>query len=247
MSFRSRCTTSCHSRVSQMQLDLVASLYLLSTGQVTRAWSLCNEAISEAMSLGLHADFIASNLSENFKEVRWRLWWSLCGLHYHLSVMTGRPSLLAQGMTTERVPASTDKFTHVREASQTLDTVYPESDGTVPEKNSTNIEIGQLYFTELSKLVSIGQQMMSRYYSTIKVQQTSSTKALWIIRELLNEVDMWSTTLPDGLNTRVTGTSSKSKITRQRLSLELQYHGIRITITRPTLDVQVSESTDQND
>jgi hypothetical protein len=36
MSFRSRCTTSCHSRVSQMQLDLAASLYLLSTGQVTR-------------------------------------------------------------------------------------------------------------------------------------------------------------------------------------------------------------------
>jgi hypothetical protein len=151
------------------------------------------------MSLGLHADFIASNLSENFKEVRWRLWWSLCGLHYHLSVMTGRPSLLAQGMTTERVPASTDKFTHVREASQTLDTVYPESDGTVPEKNSTNMEIGQLYFTELSNLVSIGQPMMSRYYSTIKVQQASSTKALWIIRELLMKLTSGAQLYPTGL------------------------------------------------
>jgi hypothetical protein len=150
-------------------------------------------------------------------------------------------------MTTERVPASTDRFTHVREASQKVDPVYPESGGTVSEINSTNMETGQLYFTELSKLVLIGQQMMSRYYSTIKVQQASSTKALWIIRELLNEVDKWSTTLPYGLNIRVTGTPSKSKITSQRLSLELQFHSIRITISRPTLDVQVSEATDQND
>ncbi|CEN62518.1 hypothetical protein ASPCAL09152 [Aspergillus calidoustus] len=133
MSFRSGCTISHHSRVNQVQIDLLASLYLLSTGQVTRAWSLCEE------TNGLHVDLRTSALSENFKEERCRLWWSLCGLHYHLSVMTGRPSLLAHGMATE-----------------TLDTVNSESARTFSEKNSADLDMDQLYFAELSKLVSIG-------------------------------------------------------------------------------------------
>ncbi|KAJ0425799.1 hypothetical protein BJY00DRAFT_273738 [Aspergillus carlsbadensis] len=89
--------------------------------------------------------------------------------------------------------------------------------------------------------------MMPRYHSLIKPQQASSIEAPWIIRDLLNGVDNWAANPLDGLNTRGTAAPSESEITRQRLSLELHYHSIRITLRRGTLDIQVPEPTNQDD
>lgn len=61
-----------------------------------RAWATSGIAIRHATTLGLNLRNNSKDVSESSKEIRYRVWWSLCSLERILSVMTGRPTSFSE-------------------------------------------------------------------------------------------------------------------------------------------------------
>lgn len=102
-----------HPNLQQVQVDGLASFYLLSTGQVNRfvgpfnvnrgqgsnqglsslcrSWRIIGVAIRSAVAMGLNLRSESDMVRHVSKETRYRVWWALFKLDTVLCVMTGRP------------------------------------------------------------------------------------------------------------------------------------------------------------
>lgn len=61
-----------------------------------RAWATSGIAIRHATTLGLNLRNNSKDVPESSKEIRYRVWWSVCSLERILSVMTGRPTSFSE-------------------------------------------------------------------------------------------------------------------------------------------------------
>ena len=68
----------------------------LSETTYLRSWAISGIAIRHATTLGLNLQNNSKNVSESSKEIRYRVWWSLCNLERILAVMTGRPTSFSE-------------------------------------------------------------------------------------------------------------------------------------------------------
>ncbi|GAD95724.1 hypothetical protein PVAR5_4370 [Paecilomyces variotii No. 5] len=98
-----------HPDLQQVQVEGLASFYLLATDQINRAWKLCGNAIHAAVALGLHLRNVGASTSDTSKEIRYRVWWSLYTIDHLLSVMTGRPACIVDSTCTTPLPVPFDE------------------------------------------------------------------------------------------------------------------------------------------
>ncbi|KAL8946438.1 MAG: hypothetical protein Q9222_007167 [Ikaeria aurantiellina] len=81
-----------HVELQRVQVVGLASFYLLSTNQITRAFAMSGIATRQAITLGLHLQNSDPNLTKSSKEIRYRVWWAIATNERTLGVMTGRPT-----------------------------------------------------------------------------------------------------------------------------------------------------------
>lgn len=98
-----------HPDLQQLQVEGLASLYLLASGHINRAWKLSGSAMRGAFALGLHLRNVGICTSDTSKEIRYRVWWSLYTLDHLLSAMTGRPSCIVDNSCTTPLPVPFDE------------------------------------------------------------------------------------------------------------------------------------------
>lgn len=98
-----------HPDLQQLQVEGLASFYLLALGHVNRSWKLIGSAVRGALCLGLHLRNVGSCTSDISKEIRYRVWWSLYTIEHLLTVMTGRPSCITDNSCTTPLPVPFDE------------------------------------------------------------------------------------------------------------------------------------------
>ncbi|KAJ5815409.1 hypothetical protein N7474_007186 [Penicillium riverlandense] len=80
-----------HPNVMKVQFEGLTAFYLLSIGQVNRAWRMIGIAIRSAITMGLHLRSETNSIPHESKETVYRVWWALFMLDTVLCEMTGRP------------------------------------------------------------------------------------------------------------------------------------------------------------
>ncbi|KAE8163898.1 fungal-specific transcription factor domain-containing protein [Aspergillus tamarii] len=244
-----------HSDLQQLQVEGLASFYLLSSGHInrSRSWKLCGSAVRSALSLGLHLRNVGKCTSDTSKEIRYRVWWALYTLEHRLSVMTGRPSCIIDGTCTTPLPVPFDESDFRKEpvmrlinrsALEGLSQLGPASNSspildlrdTVKGTESTDVNAmapcKSLYFLQLIKLTSIAKQMTSKLYNPDGIEKPWSSME-FAIRGLMLDLDSWLMNLPAAYDFTSTHTSQGSA--NHRMSLALTFYSTKIGITKPCL------------
>ena len=88
---------------------LPSLLVLFTLTVLYRSWKLIGSAVRGALSLGLHLRNEGPCTSDVSKEIRYRVWWSLYTVEHLLTVMTGRPSCIADNFCTTPLPVPFDE------------------------------------------------------------------------------------------------------------------------------------------
>ncbi|KAJ5625014.1 Transcription factor [Penicillium lagena] len=98
-----------HPDLQQLQVEGLASFYLIACGYINRAWKLSGSAVRGAFALGLHLRNVGMCTSDTSKEIRYRVWWSLYTIDHLLAVITGRPSCIIDSSCTTPLPIPFDE------------------------------------------------------------------------------------------------------------------------------------------
>ncbi|KAJ5179865.1 hypothetical protein N7492_003075 [Penicillium capsulatum] len=93
-----------HPNLQQVQVEGLASFYLLSIGQVNRSWRVIGTAMRSAVAMGLNLRSESDRIAHVSKETRYRVWWALFSLDTVLCVMTGRPPTTSEVFCTTPLP-----------------------------------------------------------------------------------------------------------------------------------------------
>lgn len=218
-----------------------------------RSWTFIGIALRIGYALGLHIrnDIASSAVT---KEVLSRIWWGHYSLETHLAIMTGRPSIGFYKICTVPLPlpiSTSDieesiiesRFGHQRTMSISFLTqnstassadslgspAQTSSDYGTFESEPTN---SGSYLKQFIQLGEIAQDALKLY--------TRSSGESWqaiqgTIVRLGEEIDVWATSLPNGLDFDKRGTVAGHKYEREKNALEIYFHGTRILITRPCL------------
>ena len=93
-----------HPDLQMIQVQVLMSYYLMTVGQIHRAWCLTGLAIRAASGLGMNMRNDSAELSNDLKEVRYRVWWSLYTLEHRLCDMTGRVNCILDDHCTCPLP-----------------------------------------------------------------------------------------------------------------------------------------------
>ncbi|KAE8387296.1 fungal-specific transcription factor domain-containing protein [Aspergillus alliaceus] len=217
-----------HSDLQQLQVEGLASFYMLSSGQINRSWKLCGSAVRSALSLGLHLRNIGTGTSDTSKEIRYRVWWSLYTLEHRLSVMTGRPSCIIDDTCTTPLPVPFDESDFRHEPVMRL------ISRSTPEGLSQLelVPCMSLYFLQLIKLTSIAKRMASRLYNLEGVE-TPWPRMEFAIQRLNLDLNSWLINLPKAYD--FTSTHTSQGLATHRMSLALNFYSTKIGITKPCL------------
>src|ERR1700677_2298875 len=76
---------------------------------ILRAWILAGVAIRGATALGMYMRNDSNNLQDSYKEIRYRVWWSLYTLEHRLCNMTGRINSIVEDHITTPLPLPYDE------------------------------------------------------------------------------------------------------------------------------------------
>ena len=90
-------------------------------------------AIRHACTLGLNLQNESKQLSDDFKEIRYRVWWALCSVERLLAVMTGRCACFVETDCTAPLPMPVDEEVFFMPANTAL-----KSSGTQPFRRYSN-------------------------------------------------------------------------------------------------------------
>ncbi|KAK5936744.1 hypothetical protein PMZ80_011007 [Knufia obscura] len=94
-----------HPDLQMIQILGLMSYYLMAVDQTHRAWCLNGTAVRACNALGVNMRNDSSELSNDLKEVRYRVWWSLYTLENRLCGITGRVSCILDDHCTCPLPA----------------------------------------------------------------------------------------------------------------------------------------------
>ncbi|KAF2823424.1 hypothetical protein CC86DRAFT_67343 [Ophiobolus disseminans] len=237
----------------QMQVAGLLSFYYLSIGSINRSWTFIGIALRIGYALGLHThnDVASSAVT---KEVLSRIWWGHFSLDTMLAAMTGRPSV--QLYTTYPVPlplpvSSTEieetiiesRFGNRKTNPEGLYARTPPSSFTETVRSSaqtmSNYSAYELEPTNSGSYLKHVVQLGKITNDTLKLY-TEKTDESWqgiqeTIVRLVEELDLWATSLPEGLDFDKREADTGQKYEREKHALEILFHGTKILITRPCL------------
>ncbi|KAF2856860.1 hypothetical protein T440DRAFT_12250 [Plenodomus tracheiphilus IPT5] len=244
-----------HPDLPQMQITGLLSFYYLSIGRVNRAWVLIGLAMRFAYALGLHIRNEDRGSGVAKKETLGRIWWAHFAFERFLSAMIGRPS---QGVDrscsvpfplpipTEDIEESIieSRYGHLLATSTGLlprQTAVPSSTVQSPASSvRTDFSMAGLdtansgtYLKNVVQLCEITQEALHLYGTSTVGQSWQSIQHT--IASLTDELEVWATSLPDGLKFFDRRNLMGRQYFREQNTLEILYHNTRILINRPCL------------
>ncbi|KAL7651565.1 hypothetical protein ACMYSQ_011271 [Aspergillus niger] len=95
--------------LQQVQIETLAALYLVISGQTDRASTMASLALRSALTLGINIWPEDRRLQYGSKEARNRLWWSVYLLDHLIISMNGRVSSIGGGFNTTLLPIPYDE------------------------------------------------------------------------------------------------------------------------------------------
>ncbi|PLB48868.1 hypothetical protein P170DRAFT_475199 [Aspergillus steynii IBT 23096] len=240
-----------HPDMQQLQIEGLASFYLLAMGYVNRSWFLCGSALRRAFAIGLHLRNL-EGCTRDSREIRYRVWWSLYTLESRLCVMTGRLSTVPDNVVTIPLLIPFDECDFQKEEVQSLlarstpsprppllstetSTNATDSSGE-SKKNSPGpshvYPCNSLYFIQLVKLTFITKKMSNKLYNP------ESVPSLWAslkyaMRDLMLELEGWLMNLPKFYD--FSSPTNTSALATERMTLALVFYSTKLTITKPFL------------
>ncbi|RPB02869.1 hypothetical protein L873DRAFT_1671617 [Choiromyces venosus 120613-1] len=193
----------------------LTGMYLLASKQTNRySWNVAGLAIRLAYGMGLHLRNIASTLNADQKEMRVRVWYSVCYLETTLGLITGRPSALQAHQSSAPLPRSKDFDLECDPAQDA-------------------------YFAALMKLSSIASEVLSQLYSTRSrlAMQKNWEHVQKTMEKFDRRLERWKSKLIPRLsfNDARDNSDDHNYFVSQRIDLALRYHNIRILIFRPCI------------
>ncbi|KAF3809759.1 putative transcriptional regulatory protein C3C7.04 [Colletotrichum gloeosporioides] len=101
-----------------VQAAYVLGVYLMPASAISASYVYMGLALRKALAIGLHLEPDEPGLSEDEKEMRRRLWWSVYSLERTVTIKLNRPRSISQDIITARLPRPVP-----RDAEQKFDNV----------------------------------------------------------------------------------------------------------------------------
>ncbi|CAI7598939.1 uncharacterized protein N7487_011364 [Penicillium crustosum] len=246
--------------LQQTQVEGLISLYLLSIGQVNRAWRKCGIAIQSAIAMGIHLRNESPSITHVSKETRYRLWWALYLLDILLCVITGRmPRMQQEHCTTPLpVPYKEEDFrdehvmrlildiqsrgrlmTSLLSFDPSTEPNDPLSNSPSPQPMSQSVSPSQqlqanvsLYLLYSIDLAAVMREAIEILYSPEAGRRPRSDTEL-AMASLNSAADNWFARLP--ATYRFAEARDDRAFIRQRTSLAFQYYSTKLVISKPAL------------
>ncbi|KAF6803098.1 C6 zinc finger domain protein [Colletotrichum sojae] len=92
-----------------VQAAYVLGVYLMPASAISASYVYMGLALRKALAIGLHLEPDDPTLSEDEKETRRRLWWSIYSLERTVTIKLNRPRSIAQDIITARLPRPTPR------------------------------------------------------------------------------------------------------------------------------------------
>lgn len=210
-------------------------------------------ALRFAQSLGLHVRNEDPSASVSKREVLVRVWWSLCCLECQLSVITGRPSVIADSNCSVTLPLPLPEehinasMTGVPDLSQPSASIAASSLVYAVPQPMTRVERLSspilsrkpqanpgAYFKAIVQLATITQAVLSTLYSSVSLERLIG-ELQQDVRNLGQQLDDWLAALPVEFDFQSRGLHEQIPGYRERMLLGFHFYEARILLTRPYL------------
>ncbi|CAA9959843.1 fungal specific transcription factor domain containing protein [Pyrenophora teres f. maculata] len=252
-----------HPDVPQIQGLGLLAFYWLSTGQVSRAWTVVGAALRSAYSLGLHVRNEDPSATATKRESLVKTWWSLYSLERTLSIITGRPSIVVDSCCSVPLPMSIPE----EDASEAQEPTYrmhagisatlhppafPISPNLAANPPLTAVGPGTTdtssvsYFRAVVQLSIITQNVLTSLYSAGTMIR-SSDDIQRDIALLDQRLDQWARSLPPEFRLYEPSREPNDAFGRERMLLRFQLCSAQILLTRPCLTVRRQSRKDATD
>ncbi|KZM19463.1 DNA binding [Ascochyta rabiei] len=232
----------------RVQMTALFAFYSSAVGNVNRAWVAIGIALRYALALGLHLRNEDETTKFARKENLVHAWWALYTLEASMSIIVGRPSLVAEDYysTPLPLPASTEQLRN----DTLLSRLHEQGRGTglydnpsEPKSAPSEPSNEGSFLKSMVHISMIAQRAMVGLYAA-KVTTKSWKHMQGTITGLCNELELWATNLPSGIS--FLRPENQSNFVRERLILQMNYIRIKILITRPCLcrlDARIPDQT----
>ena len=221
---------------------------------IVRAWVLIGLAMRFAYALGLHIrnEERISSVARN--EILGRIWWGHFAFERFLSATIGRPSQgvdrscsvpfplpiptgdIQVSIIESRFGRSLETFTGLYPRAHPNTSLAPSSSSstrtesivTAPESANSGT-----YLKNVIRLCEVMQEALHLYgTSTVGMSWQSIQRSIASLNE---ELDVWATSLPMGLNFFHRTTPHGHRYQREQNTLDILYHNTKILVNRPCL------------
>ncbi|KAL1855030.1 hypothetical protein Plec18170_004444 [Paecilomyces lecythidis] len=248
-----------HPDLQMVQVEALTALYLLASGQVNRAWNIAGLAIRSAIALGVNLRNVDGRTTDESKEARSRLWWSLYYLEHLLAVSTGRVSCISESATSTDPPLPFEENSDQQQgATRIFDKLsYREyhPKGTLFEDRVEAASTAEwlktiklnpsLYFFVLIDLTLVSHSVLNTVY-TVNALRDGWSQTVARISKYSSKLEAWLSKIPDAYKFPLEGQDQplrKEDWTKERFSLAMSYYSAQITMTRPCLTHPESRET----
>ncbi|KAJ5605204.1 hypothetical protein N7510_010358 [Penicillium lagena] len=260
-----------HSDLQQIQLELLVAVYLLCLGQLNRACKFSHMAARSGLILGVNLRMENVQTPKDFRETRYRLWWTIFSLECLLSSMTGRASCVDESISSVPAPLPFDEESFTQPAvnqllkdqrlreSQLQPTMQEpaaqlQDQASASSWTATCTPSRSLFFHCLVDLSVITQSIISKVYS-IEGMRLGSTQIENRMHNYGLRLDKWLAKLPPDYQfidpesssswypNRASLIDDNAQYTRERVSLAMNYYSARMTLCRPCFTIPMPQSS----
>jgi hypothetical protein len=245
-----------HPNLQQVQVEGLASFYLLTLGQVDRSWRVIGIAIRSAVAMGINLRSDTDSVTHLSKETRYRVWWALYMLDSALCVMTGRPPSSNEVFCTTPlpIPYREEDFWNDEIAQLITDQHLRNHliSSLLPSRGSSsrdaNTPFDRAFFAiHTSKIVTPNTSLYFLYSVDLAILKCEAIEILyapsaarrsWEKMEMAidyfnDQADNWLAHLPEYFN--ITELDTTLPFIRERACLAFQFYTTKLVISQPCL------------
>ncbi|KAJ6010286.1 hypothetical protein N7522_005302, partial [Penicillium canescens] len=264
------------SNLQQVQVEGLASLYLLSAGHAIRAWKLCGVATRSAITMGLHLRSESNTISPISKQSRYQLWWALQMLDTKLCATIGRPLSMDIAFFTTPAPSPYGDMDLSEERSTPIDLRMISADllasddfshptlfesptyQAFPLRRTSHAEtrgepnpqkaVGKLMTTNSLRFIYAIQLNHIMRQAIIGIYTTSARKSRQHLESVIRSLNSSADHWLSSLPStcRFLRTEAADQLDCHRTSLAFSFYCTKILILQPCLHIATCQSSDKN-
>ncbi|EFW20833.1 conserved hypothetical protein [Coccidioides posadasii str. Silveira] len=220
--------------MEHIQLLTISGMYCIASYQINRASYLIALAVRYAYGQALHLVDNPPNTSDEERELRVKVWHSLCSAERLLSLLTGLPSSIQDRHISTQLSSATDTYYSNPSAAERF--ASQGSTLTIPMAGSRKGSLSCDFdvFVASLRLDSIVNEALGALYSSSTVNQTWARVQKMVI-DLNSKLIHWENDLSPGLLVSPKHDNIAGVPLAQRMYLSLRYLSAKMLINKPGL------------